>query len=700
MKANETKLLELMQKTFQFCIPIYQRHYSWTQAQCRQLYNDILRAGTASEIKGHFIGSIVYIAKGLSTSTIQQPVLVIDGQQRLTSCTLLLAALADFLDENQIEFPETDFPVEDIRDDYLINHNKKEERYYKLLLSDTDKETLKALISRSPLPSEISILVKENYDLFKNWISQDKENLQALCQGLIKLNVVDIALESGVDNPQLIFESMNSTGLALTQTDLIRNYILMGLEPELQEDLYQNYWQKIEQKFGQEAYSRHFNEFMRHYLTVKNGVIPNINAVYEEFKLFNQRYFLNEPEKLVEDIYTYADYYCNLVLNTEPNLQLKSAFSRLQTLKVDVAYPLLLQFYHAYSKKQITCDEMLETAQLIESYVFRRAICNIPTNSLNKTFVSLGRDLDKTQLLNHIKYRLLNLQTYRIFPNNDDFQTSFVQRDVYNFPRRVYLLECLENFGRKETINSINYTIEHIMPQNPQLSTEWQAELGENWRDIQKNYLHTIGNLTLTAYNSHLSDKSYTYKRNEAKDGDGNLIGLAQSPLYLNRYFIQAEQWNADSIQARAKLLAKRASEIWAYPKLEQAVLEQFKQKENQYDRLNQFNANNEIKSLFILLSNEIQNLDENISEELTKHYIGYNSNKRFVDIQLQEKSLKIVLNMPFYAINDPQNICKDMTNKGKLGNGDIQFTIQKKDEIPYTLQLINQSLTWNSVVE
>lgn len=697
MKANETKLLTFINKTFQFCIPIYQRHYSWTAEQCRKLYDDILRAGSEEEIKGHFIGSIVYISKGLSTQTIQQPLLVIDGQQRLTTCTLLLSALANLLDEEKLIPPEDEFSVKKIRYYYLTNDVEEGERHYKLLLSDTDRETLKSLVKNVPLPSDLSLRINENYTLFKHWLNEDKDELLAICRGLAKMMIVEVALESGIDNPQLIFESMNSTGLALSQTDLIRNYILMGLEPSLQTKLYQEYWKKIENNFGQEGYTRYFNEFMRHYLTVKNGMIPNINAVYEEFKIFSSKHFKDKPEKLVEDIYIYADYYCCLVLDLEKDQVLANALKRLKILKVDVVYPLLLQLYHEYRNRNLSHSDLLECIRLIESYVFRRAICGIPTNSLNKTFVSLGRDLDISQILNQLKYRFIIMQNYRIFPNDEEFKAKLIQRDVYNFPRRNYLLENLENYGRKETVSIINYTIEHILPQNPNLSIEWQNDLGENWQEIQKTYLHTLGNLTLTAYNSELSDKTYHEKRKEIRNKEGDYIGLAFSPLFLNGDFVHTEKWNVEEIEKRAIRLAKQAIKIWEYPKLDKDVLSGFKSQEEIYSKLNQYNMSHEIITLLSELNKEIHNLDENINEEYTKLYIGYNANKRFVDIVPLSNSLKITLNMPFEKINDSRNLCRDVSEIGKWGNGDIQFTISSIKDISYAISLIEQSLEWNN---
>ena len=340
MKASETKLLEFLKKSPQFVIPIYQRTYSWTEPQCRQLWNDVLRAGRDEKVAGHFIGSIVYIQKDLYQVTIQTPLLVIDGQQRLTTVTLLIAALMKALgkfDDGSREPVEGFSPVK-LKSYYLVNPLEDGEKHYKLILSQTDKATLTALVGGHPMPANSSLRVTANFEFFEDQIAQSLGDIKALCQGLSKLMLVDVALSRGQDNPQLIFESMNSTGLALTQADLIRNYILMGLDPEIQTCLYEQYWRPMEEEFGQEAYSSHFDSFMRHYLTVKMGGIPRQDKVYAAFKKHAPDTAMapGGVEALVKDIRTYAGYYCAMVLRGEKDHGLSDAFQ-------DILFELLLK---------------------------------------------------------------------------------------------------------------------------------------------------------------------------------------------------------------------------------------------------------------------------------------------------------------------------------------------------------------------
>ena len=281
MKAVEASLLAFLKKSPQFVIPIYQRTYSWTERECRQLWDDIIRTGTNDAVSAHFIGSIVYVEKGLYQVMSQPSLMVIDGQQRLTTVTLLIAALAKAVGETE---PVDGFSSRKLRHYYLLNPEETGERHYKLLLSQTDKASLIAIVTSTEQPKEHSVRVTENFALFEAWIAERNGDLAAVCKGLAKLVVVDISLNRDQDNPQLIFESMNSTGRELSQADLIRNFILMGLGTQLQTRLYEHFWRPMEVGFGQEAYGTHFDGFMRHYLTVKTGEIPNVREVYEAFK--------------------------------------------------------------------------------------------------------------------------------------------------------------------------------------------------------------------------------------------------------------------------------------------------------------------------------------------------------------------------------------------------------------------------------
>jgi len=694
MKATEAKFLEFLKKSPQFVIPIYPRTYSWTERECRQLWDDIVRTGSNEAISAHFVGSIVYIEKGLYQVSSQSPLLVIDGQQRLTTVTLLIAALANALDkvpEGRRE-PVDGFSPRKLRNYYLLNPEEEGERRYKLILSQTDKGSLVAIAGNGKQPKDRSLRVMENFALFESWIAGCKGDLMAVCNGLAKLVVVDISLNRDQDNPQLIFESMNSTGRELTQADLIRNFILMGLEPGLQTRLYEHYWRPMEVDFGQEAYGTHFDSFMRHYLTVKTGEIPNVREVYEAFKAYARLPEVAKAgvEVLVADIRANARYFCAMALGEESSADLKLAFHDLRELRVDVAYPLLLELYQDYATGELSRADFVAAVRLVESYVFRRAICAIPTNSMNKTFATFTKALKKDRYLESIQAHLLGLPSYRRFPSDDEFERDLQTRDLYNFPRRSYWLRRLENHGRKERVPVDEYTIEHILPQSENLSAAWKSALGPEWARVQKTWLHTLGNLTLTGYNSEYSDRPFTDKR----DMKG---GFKESPLKLNMGLGQLEQWNEDAIKTRAERLAEMAVKVWRVPKLAPDVLATYKHPKvsalgytiNDHPYL----LASPMREVFEAFRRQVLALDPCVTEEILKLYVAYKAETNFVDVVPQAKRLRLSLNLAFHEIDDPKGLCTDVSNRGRWGNGDVEVGLASLEELPYVMGLVRQAL-------
>lgn len=693
MKASATKFLDFIKKSPQFVIPIYQRTYSWTEKECRQLWDDILRTGSDDAISAHFVGSIVYIEKGLYHVSTQSPMLVIDGQQRLATLTLLLAALAQALDklEEAHREPVDGFSPRKLRNYYQLNPEEEGERQYKLILSQTDKASLIAIVAGNEQPQKHSLRITQNFALFESWITECKGDLVSVCNGLAKLVVVDIALSRDQDNPQLIFESMNSTGRELTQADLIRNFILMELEPNLQTELYERFWRPMEEEFGQDAYGTHFDSFMRHYLTVKTGEIPNVREVYEAFKAYTRLPEVASAgvEAVVADIRTFSRYFCAMALGAEADADLKFAFHDLRELKVDVVYPFLLELYRDYDTDVLPGDDFVAAVRLIEAYIFRRAICAIPTNSLNKTFATFGKALKKDSYLESIQAHLLGLRSYRRFPTEDEFRRDIQTRNLYNFRSRTYWLRRLENHGRKERVSLDEYTIEHILPQNEILSAAWKTTLGPDWERIQETWLHTLGNLTLTGYNSEYGDRTFGEKR----DMDG---GFKDSPLKLNRGLGQLDHWNEDAIKTRASNLASMALDVWTAPKLPADVLATYKPEavRSRYTIANHPQLlTGTMQEVFEALRKELLALDPCVTEEFLKLYVAYKAETNFVDVVPQAKRLRLSLNMAFSEIDDPKCLCKDVSGLGRWGNGDIEIGLASLDGLPYVMSLVRQSL-------
>ncbi|GAA8261481.1 DUF262 and DUF1524 domain-containing protein [Helicobacter pylori] len=678
MEAKATTLLNFIKENQknQLVIPIYQRLYSWEKEQCKELWDDIIKIGGNDKMDRHFIGSILYVLDRTTHSS--NTLLIIDGQQRLTTITLLLIALRDYLSD--------EVKRKDIENHYLINSDEKGDKKFRLIFSESDKDTLLYLIDKDRRkPSEPSSKIMENFKLFEEWVSKNTNKLETIFKGLDKLMIVEIALEKEKDDPQLIFESMNSKGMELAQTDLIRNYIVMETEIEKQEGFYNKYWRAMEEEFKQNK--KLFDRFVRHYLTIKTREIPNISKVYAALKDYQQKEGIG-IEDLLKDLQKYCGYFCQIVFKKEADNDLNKALGFLVDLEMDVIYPLLLELYSDYGNGVLSKDDFIPIIDLIESYICRRAVCGLGTNSLNKVFPSFTKHIQKDEYFKSLKAHFGSLTEKQGFPNNDEFKNLFITIDFYKFKKNKYFFERLENFDRKERVYTHEYTIEHIMPKK--LTEEWERDLGENFQEIHNKYLHTIGNLTLTGYNSEYSNKSFQEKRDMEK-------GFKDSPLRLNQGLRDLKSFGEEEIKKRANDLANLALKIWTYPKLDAETLEKYKPKKDKKEKkvydLNSYNFGSHSRELFDILSKEIKALDEKIAEKFNQDYISYKFSKNFVDIVVQTKDLKLYLNMKFNELQDEKNLARDMTNKGHLGNGDIEVKLETKENIPYCLGLIKQAL-------
>lgn len=694
MKATEANLLEFLQSPQQFIIPIYQRTYSWTLAQCQQLWNDIRNAATNPDIAAHFVGSIVYIKRSHYQVSEKIPqLLVIDGQQRLTTITLLLTALRQHLEKHSGNGSELPVSTEEINDYYLFNKHAKDGRRYKLLLTQSDRETLIRLVEGHDRREPFSRRMIENYDFFRAQLSKSDVDLARLYQGISKLLIVDISLNRDHDNPQLIFESLNSTGLDLSQADLVRNYVLMGLEPQEQDALYNNYWYPMEQSFGHGEYGSYFDRFMRDYLTVRTSRIPNLGDVYAEFKSYVRGTSDRTMQQVVADVYSYSQRYVRIAFTKAEDKEINAVLRDINTLKVDVAYPFLLELYDDYDQGRLTREEFIEALKLVESYVFRRAICGIPTNSLNKTFATFGRELDKSRYLESVKAAFLLKDSYRRFPNDEEFRQQLIIKDVYNFRNRNYLLRKLENYNRKEPVDVESYTIEHIMPQNENLSPEWQQELGDKWQETHAKYLHTVGNLTLTRYNSEMSDRPFQVKR----DMEG---GFHDSPIRLNRRLANLEHWNDEEIRKRGQEIADIAVEVWSVPALPQETLSLYRKKESSdepqprplEEHIRGLSAS--VLELFEQLRKHILNLDASVAESVRQDSIAYKTGYyNFVRVKPRSDYVRLILHLHVDEADDPKGLCGYKTITGESrSDRNARITLSSLDQLEDVMALVRQA--------
>ena len=682
MDARKGNIYEILNGNKQFLIPVYQRYYSWDIEQCTRLWNDIVDMQKKGK-EGHFVGSIVNIAEQAMPTGVQK-YMIIDGQQRMTTLSLLLLALRDYAIKNP---DDTTINARRIDNMLLKNEYESGDERYKLLLTETDRDILMRLVEEKPIPDDTRSRLLDNYKFFTGKIADKELQPAEVYESIGKLQIVNITLDRSVDDAQAIFESLNSTGKELSESDLIRNYVLMGLEPTEQTYVYEHLWRPMELLFLYETQDSVMDRFFRDYLTMKITRIPKQDCVYEEFKLYHLNCEFGTIRELCQDLLTYAKYYTNMVFKRSSNPALKSLYEDINDLRMEVSYPFLLKVHNDYDEGVISEDDLKLIIRLCISYVFRRSICDIPTNSLNKTFATLRNEIRSDDYVNSIKAFFVMRDDYKEFPKDDKFTAAFVSRDIYTMRSRNFILSHLENYGKKAPIIIENYTIEHIMPQNSNLSPEWQQMLGANWREVQKTYLHTIGNLTLTAYNSEMSDHPFMVKM----DMEG---GFKESALRLNSYVVKHTEWNEQKIKERALLLADKAKQIWAFPDMTVAELAPYQIVEKPAERysLETYDTNVFTKTLFEVLDRRIQNLSPDVKREFKKLYVAYKLDTNFVDIVFQKQRLRISVNMKFSEVVDLNGICRDITGLGRWGNGDVELFMEHTSDVDQIMEIVEQS--------
>jgi uncharacterized protein with ParB-like and HNH nuclease domain len=566
MKASEINLNRFLSQTdTQFVIPVYQRNYDWTESQCKQLLDDILTAGLSDKISAHFIGSIVYVHDDVYSAAGIRELSIIDGQQRLTTITLIYIALYRLLksmgDHQKLAR---------IHETYLINKFAADEEKLKLRPTENNDRAIKHLLSgddENSFDGGFSRVIS-NFGYFNGRING--ENIEAVLCGLNKLMFVEVSLERGKDDAQRIFESLNSTGLELSQADLIRNFILMGLSRKKQNDIYVKYWQKIELNAKELSTNQsRVSDFIRDYLTLKTKKIPNKGSVYAHFKDRFPALEYEDLETLLEDLKILSRHYHKFInpdQESDPNIcrQLRNV----EQLEINVSYPFLLQVFSDYEHELINKIQLLEVMELIQSFVWRRFILGLPTNALNKIFMRLYEDVNLKDYVASIACSLMKKKGPQRFPRNAEILTTVAEKDFYNIKpkNRTYFLQRLENHNNKEPVQlegNSDITIEHIFPQTPE--AKWKELLDEEaYQTFVENHLHTIGNLTLSGNNGSLGNKIFAEKKQ--MNHDGKEQGYTFSRLWLNRYLKDIDQWNLETYEERTRLMSERVLEIWCYP--------------------------------------------------------------------------------------------------------------------------------------
>ncbi|MDI9357239.1 MAG: DUF262 domain-containing protein [Chitinophagaceae bacterium] len=559
MKAEENQVITFLRNpTTQFIIPVYQRNYDWKEEHCKQLLDDIINIASDTTISAHFIGSIIYRNEKLSTTNTLTEFVIIDGQQRITTLTLIYIALYRLCTKEKVNQKST---IESFL--FNTNSNSKTEKL-KLRPTENNDEAIKSLLEENTTEKgdDTSNIIK-NFNYFQENITVD--SYEKVIEGLDKLWFVEIRLGKE-DDPQRIFESMNSTGLDLSQADLIRNYILMRLPPEKQNELYTNYWLPIEENTRDTKDNKNpskTSDFIRDYLIYQNESIPNKDKVYSEFKKkfpFVNGKIENIEENLTE-IKDLSEYY-KKILNPEKetDTDIRIHLEYIKEIEITVSYPFLMKVYSDYGAKNIDKNIFIGVLELMQSFCIRRAIIGLPTNALNKIFASLCSKIKQVKQDSYIdsleRTLLLPTGTWK-FPRNEEIIESIKSKDMYNSNNIKYILKRIEYHEQKEKVQiDNNITVEHIFPQTT-TNTGWIEDLGEDiCKQIKEQRIHTIGNLTLTGNNPELGNNTFAKKKDIYTD----------SSFSITRNITKNEKWGIEEIEQRCEYLTSIFLQVWECP--------------------------------------------------------------------------------------------------------------------------------------
>ena len=569
MQATNEQFTNIIDGRKQFIIPVFQRDFSWTQEQCEQLLSDVKLASSREHDSGHFMGSIVYIGANLTGPF--QSWLLIDGQQRLTTLTVLMIALRDHLRHTSWDGNNDELTTEKINSYYLKNELETGDRHYKLVLRRKDNATLQDLIeNRSPSETdgEYSELLMEAYDYFRSELSEPHCNLEDVYRGITRLKVVDVTLDRRLDNPQLVFESMNSTGVSLRQSDLVRNYLLIGMSEAEQTRLYEDYWRKIETLFRNSEGV--FDSFLSDYLALKQMLTQQIRSdlIYNEFKSFHRNDNEVATEELLRDMVRVARNYA-LFRGIPPIRQswLADSMNHMRSLNTTQGV-LIMTLFDYYESELLTQNEFVLSIQLVESYLLRRAVLNLQTRGYWSVFARIAHSLNRESVFDSLQVSLARLTWNNRFPSDEEFSRGLREHDIYGLRVCKHLLDRLENASHQEPSPVHEYSIEHIMPQNIGEVPEWQSMLGESWEEDHVAWLHRLGNLTLTAYNSKYSNRPFE----EKKVIEG---GFRHSAVRLNQDVRDSALWTAQEIRERGDRLAARSIHVWPHHEANEDLIQE-----------------------------------------------------------------------------------------------------------------------------
>ena len=693
MKALDSPFTKIVNGTTQFVIPVFQRDYTWSaEIQCAQLWRDVLRASQTTGPHGHFLGSVVYIATDDTLAGFTRWMLI-DGQQRVTTLMLLLAALRDHITKTQWVGGENDPTADKIDAYYLKNAQEKGERRQKLILRRHDQATLRAIIDKEEYPKDASEHIVENYAFFREQIADvDPSDVY---RGIERLLIVDVMLHRHSDDPQLIFESLNSTGVDLSQSDLIRNYILMGLPEKQQTELYQAYWSKIEGVF--QGFEKKFDAFARDYVAYKTQAAKQEKAsdVYYAFRNFFKTLTLQgvSVREALDDMMRYARHYAAFSIPREATGERAKVLDEIRH-HVDVPAMLVMHLLHLRDHQNaLTEAELLEALRLIESYTVRRAVCGQQTRSYWTIFANITYGIGMNTPLSDLKVGLASQNENYRFPANVEFERALKEVDLYGLRICRHVLEGLENYGTKEPTDTKAYSIEHIMPQNERLRPGWRKMLGQEWKETQKTWVHRLGNLTLTGYNSTYSDREFEDKK--AIEG-----GFQDSSVRLNKMVRDQDVWTSDEMSKRTNSLANRSLKIWPPLEVDKALVDEAskreKKKRAEQQDIGKVKMTDDARAIFDALRGHIRGIDSEIMEMAEAKSVSYHGPEFFLEVLPRTHKVTLLLAMNFDEVDDPSGIAKDATERKFIVHaryeGGVSVNVSSVDMIDSVMPLIRQA--------
>ena len=691
MKAQHIFFPKIINGASQFVIPVFQRDYSWAEENCRQLWKDILLIAQAPGERGHFIGSVVYIQSGDSNAGFSRW-LLIDGQQRMTTLTLLMAALRDHIIETGWS-TDGDGPVAKKIDAYFLRNPLEDgEEEFKLQLRRHDNATLKAIIAGSPLPDAPSANLRENYELFRDLLKEaDPAKVYA---GINRLMLVDVTLERGMDDPQLIFESLNSTGVNLSASDLIRNFILMSLTEKDQTRLYRDYWGKIEDLFR--GSDRVFSNFIRDYLALRSrsAKLERSDLVYTAFR----RAFGGigqDPdalEALLVDLLRRARQYAAFAVGSGTDERAR-AFAQLRHL-ADVPAILIMRLLEVQEvHKTLPETQLLEALRLIESYLLRRAVIGAQSRGYGLEFAKLAYRIEDTQPLASLKAALARMPAAYAFPEDAEFERALLEGDLYHKRVCKQVLDGLENRDSKEQSDTSAYSIEHIMPQNEKMPEPWRQMLGEGWKGVHQTWLHRLGNLTLTGYNSTYSDKPLAEKQTIEH-------GFQQSSVRLNQDVRDAPVWTEVQMRARGERLATRALDIWPRLDADTKMIREMEREElkaraasRDLDRVDMTDG---AKAMFDTLRARIRADFPEVIEMAETKSVSYHDPEFFLEVIPRKRGLSLLIGIDYNEVDGPDETVRDTANYSFVTNasyqGGVLINLRDGDPLNLAMRVITQA--------